>query len=133
MWGSLNDVSLHGCYVEMPTTFPVETIVNLKIESLGVFVRTRAVVRVCYPFLGMGMCFRDIEPGQQLQLEQMLRSLAGQRAIINSITVDQAGTPEILASADAWACLEAVADYFKKNTSLSRDEFYAIAKRVRRS
>jgi len=133
MWGRLTDISLHGCYVEMSTTFPVNTKVTLVVDSLGIRVRAQATVRVSYPFLGMGMCFAEIEPGQQSQLEQLLTSLAGQRAILNAAPSEKAGLPEILASADAWACLEAVAEFFKKNLELSRDEFYQIAKRVRRS
>ena len=35
MWGTLTDISLHGCYVEMNTTFPVDT----KVESSTQFVR----------------------------------------------------------------------------------------------
>ena len=36
MWGTLTDISLHGCYVEMNNTFPVETRVNLSLEALGI-------------------------------------------------------------------------------------------------
>jgi hypothetical protein len=131
MWGTLTDISLHGCYVEMPTTFPVDTSVNITIDSFGTKVRARATVRAGYPFLGMGMCFSDIEPGQQLQLEQLLRALAGERAIQTS--KEQTWGSEAVSSADAWSCLEELMDFFKNNTVLSRDEFFSIAKRARRS
>jgi hypothetical protein len=132
MWGSLTDISLHGCYVEMPATFPVDTRVILKMNSLGISVSTPGTIRVAYPFLGMGVCFRDTEPGQQRALEQLLRALAGERAIL-SLPEEQPGTPDIVASADPQLFIEALADFFKKNGSLSRDQFYQIAKRVRRS
>lgn len=133
VWGNLSDISLHGCYVEMSTTFPVGTNVSLTLESLGVRVQTQAVVRLSYPFLGMGLCFTEIEPGQQLQLEHLLSALAGERALLNGSPAEQTGLPEILASADPWACLEGVVEFLRKNPALSREEFYEIAKRVRRS
>jgi PilZ domain len=131
--GNLTDISLHGCYVEMPTTFPVETLLTLNIDVHGVHFRTRAKVRVTYPFLGMGMCFTETEPGQQQQLTQLLRAIAGQRASVLAHPSGQPGTPDIVASADAWAYLDAISSFFRNNTTLSRDEFFAIAKRVRRS
>src|SRR5271166_3620138 len=33
LWGTLKDISLHGCYVEMATTFPVGKQVNLALEA----------------------------------------------------------------------------------------------------
>jgi hypothetical protein len=131
--GNLTDISLHGCYVEMPTTFPVETLLTLNIEAHGVHFRTRAKVRVTYPFLGMGMCFTETDPGQQQQLTQLLRAIVGQRAVVLAQSSEQPGTPDIVASADAWACLDAISTFFRNKTILSRDEFFAIAKRVRRS
>jgi len=76
IWGTLYDVSLHGCYIEMNNTFPVDTRVNLVLEAMGIRVQMLAVVRVSYPFLGMGLCFSEIDPGQQLQLEQMLAAVS---------------------------------------------------------
>jgi PilZ domain len=132
IWGSLTDISLHGCYVEMTATFPVDTQVILKLNSLGNTVSTPATIRVAYPFLGMGMCFRDTEPGQQRALEQLIRALAGENAIL-SPSSDHAGIPDIVASADPQLLIAEIGDFFKKSGSLSRDQFYQIAKRVRRS
>lgn len=35
MWGTLTDISVHGCYVEMTNTFPTHTKVNLALKSCG--------------------------------------------------------------------------------------------------
>jgi hypothetical protein len=132
LYGALADISLHGCYVEMLTTFPVDTLVTLQIEARGIRFCTRAKVRATYPFVGMGMCFAEIEPGQQAQLNQLLRAIATERALLHPHP-NAPSTSDIVASADAWACLEAVSSFFQNNTVLSRDEFFSIAKRVRRS
>jgi hypothetical protein len=129
MWGALTDISLHGCYVEMPTTFPTDTLVSLTVEVLGIRFSAQAKVRVSYPALGMGMCFTEIEPEQEKQLGQLLKAVARQRAILSSAP---GGSPERVAPADPKIIVEKLTEYFKKNNSLSRDEFHAIAKRVRR-
>ena len=46
MWGTLSDVSLHGCYVEMNNTFPVDTRVHLVLDTMGIRAQMTAVVRV---------------------------------------------------------------------------------------
>jgi len=133
MWGTVTDISLHGCYVEMSTTFPVNTRTNLVIESNGVRFHSQATVRASYPFLGMGMCFAGIEAAQRAKLEEILAVLAGQETIGDGVPSEESGLAEVVASADPWACMEGVAEFFKKNAALSRDQFCEIAKRVRRS
>jgi len=158
MWGTVTDISQHGCYVEMSTTFPVNTKASLVLDSVGVRFHTQATVRASYPFLGMGMCFTEMEAAQRSQLEQILATLAGAKAIPNGAASEQTasrqtgfeqldpdeigrqqiafGEPslaEVLAFVDPWVCLEEISQFFKKNTVLSRDELYDIAKRVRRS
>jgi len=134
MWGTLTDISLHGCYVEMNNTFPVETRVNLSLEALGIRVRLRATVRVSYPFLGMGMCFTEIEPGQQLQLEQLLAALSGQSSLTTpaSATSLVANSAPSLTDVDAKTLLNELRQFFGSNHLLSREEFYEITKRARR-
>jgi hypothetical protein len=73
MWGTVTDVSLHGCYVEMNTTFPAGTEVDLVLKSFGIRIETPGTVRASYPFLGMGICFAEMEPVQQMQLKQFAR------------------------------------------------------------
>jgi hypothetical protein len=133
MWGTLTDVSLHGCYVEMNNTFPVGTRVSLTIDALAIRVRVQATVRVSYPFLGMGMCFSEIEPGQQLQLEQLLAALSGQSPSDSaSFAAPVASLTHSLADVDSKTMLDELTQFFRDNQLLSRQEFYQIAKRARR-
>jgi hypothetical protein len=83
LWGTLRDISLHGCYVEMATTFPVGKQVNLALESCGVWVRAGATIRTSYPGLGMGMCFAELAVTQQLHLKQILAASAENRSILS--------------------------------------------------
>jgi hypothetical protein len=139
-WGTLTDVSLHGCYVEMTTTFPAGTEVNLVLKSFGVRIQVAGTVRGSYPSLGMGICFKKIEPAERTQLRQLLDALAGHGAISNSVsavsaqenTSKHSGLKHI-AAADPKALIDRIEDFFQKNEMLSRHEFQKIAKRVRRS
>ena len=133
MWGTLTDISLYGCYVEMAETFPIDTKVNLVLKSLGTRIQVPGTVRASYPFLGMGICFAEIEPEQRKQLKQLLDALSGRNAVSNHVPEQENGINNALASADPRAFLDEIATFFQKNHLLSRDELHQIAKRVRRS
>lgn len=134
MRGNLSDISLHGCYAEMSTTLPLDTKVTLMVDSLGIRFLTKATVRATYPFVGMGMCFSEIEPQQKSQLARILAALARQRAITNrTLAVVPTDALVNVESVDARACLEELVAFFRRRSALSREEFYEIAKRARRS
>ena len=138
LWGTLTDLSLHGCYVEMSTTFPVETRVDLTLESMGIRMRVLGTVRVSYPFLGMGIMFTNTDPEQQIQLGQVLSALAGQSSLAaadpaaaGANTVESTLSAAVM-GADPSAVLDQVRQFFAANRLLSREEFLLIAKRVPR-
>lgn len=139
MWGTLTDISLHGCYVEMSHTCPVDTKVHLVFKSCGVRIQASGRVRATYPALGMGICFTDVHPEEQLHLKQLLSILTGHVAASNrgsaqeSREQDEALMKNALESADPKAVLDEVRKFFHNNHLLSRDEFHSIAKRVRRA
>jgi hypothetical protein len=134
MWGTLTDVSLHGCYVEIHNTFPLGTRMRLTLEALGVKVHAQGTVRVSYPFLGMGVCFSEIEPGQRVRLEQLLAALSRQSAPSGSASTATpvANSTCSLADVDSKTMLDELAQFFRSNHLLSREEFYQIATRARR-
>ena len=132
MWGTLTDISLHGCYVEMNTTFPIDTKVDLVLKSFGIRIQVQGAVRTSYPFLGMGIGFAEIDPGQEMQLKQLLDALTGRSAVSNSESAREDGTKNYMGTVDLRAFLDEMTEFFRKNQLLSRDEFHKIAKRVRR-
>jgi hypothetical protein len=119
--------------VEMNATFPVNTRVYLTLKSRGIQVQAVGVVRTSYPFLGMGISFEDLEPGQRVQLQQIIDSSAGRGAIGAAGPAQDDGMRDALASADPRAFLDEITGFFQNHSLLSCEEFYQIAKRVRRS
>jgi hypothetical protein len=139
MWGTLTDISLHGCYVEMSNTFPVDTKANLVLKSCGLRIQTAGTVRAAYPALGMGIRFERIEPAEQTHLKRLLALLAGHISVSNPGPAQKSREQEnsllnnALDSADKTAFFDQIQEFFQGNHLLSRDEFHAIAKRVRRT
>ncbi len=74
-WGTFTDLSIHACYIEMTATYPVGAAVNLGLEMSGMHVDVKGEVRVRYPFLGIGLAFREIPQDSQQRLQEMVRSL----------------------------------------------------------
>lgn len=133
MWGTLTDVSLHGCYVEMSTTFPVGTKVEITLESLGIRVRAHGTIRVSYPFLGMGICLSNLEPAQQTQLEQLLSAIVGQNAGTDPALATGSAAQNLSTAIEPGAFLEEMRRFFVNHQLLSREEFLRIAQRCRPS
>lgn len=132
LWGTLIDISLHGCYVEMGNTSPVDTRVHLVLKSCGHRIQTAGTVRASYPALGMGICFDDIEPEEQVQLRQLIAMLAGSSGLVNSVSSAENAASDSPPQVDPKALLDEVTEFFRNNQLLSRNEFHQMAKRVRR-
>ncbi|MFI5113879.1 MAG: PilZ domain-containing protein [Terriglobales bacterium] len=135
MWGTLTDISRHGCYVEMTSTFPAGTDVDLGMEVQGIRVRARGRICVSYPFLGMGIAFTEIAPEQEASLEQLLSALAEHRGppIADPGLKEESGVRETVAAAAPNALLDEIVRFFAVNRLLSREEFIRIARQARRS
>ncbi len=133
LWGTLTDISLRGFYVEMSTTFPVDTRVELILEALGIRFRAQGTVRISYPFLGMGILLTQIAPDQRVLLEQLLAALAKiATADRPDVTTDSAAA-DLFVRAEPIAFLNELKHYFDSKAVLSREEFFRIAKQCQRS
>jgi hypothetical protein len=129
LWGTLTDVSLHGCYVEISDTFPVDTRVYLVLKSLGIRIQTRGTVRTSFASLGMGVAFAEIEPGQYQLLQQLVEALTGN---VTASKLGAAREKQPAMAIDPIAFLDEITEFFRKRPLLSRVEFQEIARRVRR-
>lgn len=131
-WASFTDISRGGCYVEMQATFPQDTKMDLVLELNQIRVHAKAVVRVTYPFLGMGLAFTEISDEDRARLDRIIESLAGP---LRSTTAagptklhdpgDEDGLPPIT---DASAALDALLQYFQENAYLSREDFRDVVR-----
>jgi hypothetical protein len=125
-WGSITDISLHGCYLETTATFPVGTKVRLQLELGGNRVESKGEVRVTYPFLGMGIVFRDITSQNRLRLGDMVLMAATEVRLVSRASEPPAAwvMPQVR---DAQGMVDALSAFFTRKGSLSREEFTRIA------
>ena len=128
-WASVTDLSRGGCYVEMYSTFPEDTAVDLVIEVAGYRFHTKGLVRITYPFLGMGIAFSEISGGDLEQLDALLHHLEGGLS-----PEAPAGHPQLDVSRvlDQSAALGAVAKFFQNHEILTREQFGELLTRNER-
>lgn len=120
----LTDLSLGGCYLDIPSPFPVSTRVTLAMRAAGTELKAEGVVRVMHPEKGMGVEFSQTTAGHRELLEQFLRLLSENRAVMPELTVEPEGletetsnTPVALVTEDALLRL------FVSDKALSSDAF----------
>jgi hypothetical protein len=123
-WATITDLSRGGCYVEMQATSPRDTPVNMVIDVKGVRAQIKGIVRVTYPFLGMGIAFTEMTAENQARLDDILMRLAGQavQPVAGAPVTGSTGL-DISHVRDAPKALRAVAAFFQTNPALTREEF----------
>jgi PilZ domain len=129
-WGTFTDLSISGCCIELKATFPVGAIVDLELELNGVRAQVKGEVRVSYPFLGMGVAFRDVTVESRQQIEAMMDTVRP------SIRRVPAGEPEETAHTSAMriivntaAALQVLAEFFEVHVQMTKDEFVRLLRK----
>ena len=72
----VTELSLYGCYVEMPDPRPTGTQVILKVYQEGRFLETQGSVLYSHPSQGMGVGFHNVNPHYLTVLRQWLITAA---------------------------------------------------------
>ncbi len=70
--GRITELSLYGCYVQMPDPFENRTEILLKVYSNGKYFETAGVVVYAHPAQGIGVCFQNVNPHYLMVLKQWL-------------------------------------------------------------
>jgi PilZ domain len=72
----VTELSLHGCYLDMPNPLPQDARINIKIYSEGKFFESTGTIVYSQPNLGVGVTFREIRPQFLTVLKQWLLAAA---------------------------------------------------------
>jgi hypothetical protein len=130
---TFTDVGLHGCYVEAQATYPAGTLLHMKLEVNGIRFETKGIVRISYPYLGMGIAFAEISEDNNPHLKPLLASLSRPAVIIgpgakspHPTTGPMEGIPRIT---NREAALRAVIECFEIHQVLMRDDFVKLLKK----
>jgi PilZ domain len=130
-WASFTDISLHGCYVEAQATYPVGTLLNLKLEAKGMRVETKGDVRVSYPYLGMGIQFLEMTTENEARLRDLLALVSSPSMIMGpgiASTLPARGPLELPAITNPDAIVQGLQDFFRDRQMLMRDDFVRIVR-----
>ena len=128
--GTLTDISQSGCYVELPATFPPETQKDLVLELNQVRVHAKAVVRVTYPFLGMGLAFTKLTEQDLANLDKLLESIVNsppEHGNVAANVPEAAGDPQNAPEINKpRAALDALLKHFEGTDYLTREGFWSL-------
>ena len=132
-WATFTDISLHGCYVEAQATYPVGTVLHMKLEAGGVRVETKGNVRVSYPYLGMGIAFIEVSEQDSQGLKELLGRVSRPSVILGpgivSALPSSAPLDGVPLISDSAAGLRALIEFFETRHMLTREDFLRVLKK----
>ncbi len=133
-WATFTDISLHGCYLEAQATYPSGTVLHMKLEANGIVVESKGIVRVTYPYLGMGIAFDGISEENQALLRRLLATISrpcvvmgpGIASSLPSISTPLKSVPTI---ANPQAAIQDLIEFFESRQMLMREDFLRILRK----
>lgn len=131
-WATFSDISLHGCYVEAQATYPAGTLLDIKMEANGIRFETKGVVRVSYPYLGMGIAFTNPSEENTAALKRLLATISRPRVIMGPGIASSLPAVEPLQLPPITkpeAAVSALVEFFESRQMLMREEFVRILKK----
>jgi len=136
-WATFTDVSLHGCYVEAQASYPVGTVLHMKLSANGLKVEIKGNVRVSYPYLGMGIAFVEMSPENRSLLKELLATISRPSMImgpgIASALPSCGPIDAVPLISDARTAIQALVDFFESRHMLTREEFLRVLQRSQSS
>ena len=79
---TLSDVSTGGCYVETPSPFASQTVVNLVVRTKDLKLKVRGTVQVTHPGFGMGVQFSLDTVDERNQVKQLIAAQAAEDSLV---------------------------------------------------
>lgn len=129
-WATFTDISLHGCYVEAQATYPVGTVLHLKMTANGIALETEGSVRVSYPYLGMGIAFAPLSDENRVRLKELLGTLSHPSIIMGPGIVSSLPSSSPMDTvpliSDAGTAIQALISFFEGHHLLTREDFLGI-------
>ena len=133
----LTDLSMGGCYLEMPAPFPVRTRVILGMQLAGTRVEASGIVRVMHPEIGMGVEFARATAPQSQQAEKFIEALMGANGLPPELAVEPDGMEEAETPPQSDATPVETSDpllgLFRRKTELTADGFLSELRKQRGS
>jgi hypothetical protein len=129
-WSTFTDISMNGCYVEAQATYPVGTVLHLKLEARGMRVEAECTVRVSYPYLGMGLAFTAVTEENRTRMRDLLGAISRPSLImgpgIASALPASGPMGSVPPLSDPNAAIRALTQFFESRHMLTREDFLRV-------
>lgn len=76
IWGKASDISLGGCFIEMPIPLPMNTSFEIALWLADTKVKLQAQVASVAPGFGMGVRFTEVSPASQELIRRHLAAMS---------------------------------------------------------
>lgn len=126
--GSLSDISVGGCYVEMMAPLTSGKEVELRLTAKGVTLKARGVVRASHPAIGMGIEFTEMRDEDRQRLDQLIAQLAGK--VPAEAAAAATSAPLSTHAFDNKLMLETLVQLLQSKGVLTREEFLQALERA---
>lgn len=131
-WATFTDISLHGCYIETPAPYGVESFISLKLEVDGLRVEAAGEVRTSFPGVGMGVFFTRMSEPDRARLRALVKSFSQASVAIGAARTQSSPKPDASrAITNPHAVLQALVTFFEDRQTLGREEFLSILRKNR--
>jgi hypothetical protein len=125
------DLCIGGCYVDTMNSFPVGTVVELRLTKDGRSFHSMAKVVSSQADVGMGLAFRSPESSQVLLLGKWLKELRGEASREpHSLDQDETAHNRLDGKDELRLAFEALVVHLMSKEVLSEDEGDAILRRL---
>ena len=133
-WATFTDISEQGCYAEMMNTYPQGTKFELCLELFGLRITSAAIVRINYPFLGMGIEFTAMGQADRDRLEEMVRLLDNNSGASAATAAGTAPADlnrlRLPPMDDPAAAIHALAGFLSNHDAIQRADFVRIVRQT---
>ena len=122
----LTDLSPGGCYLEMPSPFPVNSRVLIVMRNSDLSLHVEGVVRVMHPESGMGVEFFQTTSQQRQQVEKFIQSLKNAGTVQPELEVEPEGMEESASLKPLHSSRDdgdALLDLFRRGSALTAEDF----------
>jgi c-di-GMP-binding flagellar brake protein YcgR len=130
----LTDLSLGGCYLELPSPFPVRTRIVLSMRTSALELRAEGVVRVMHPEIGMGVEFTQATEEQRHHVEKFIQHLMASDGALPELLVHPEGLDGgAIEPRPRTESEDPLLDLFESKASLPAEIFLGELRKQRRS
>ena len=131
----LTDLSPGGCYLEMPSPFPVRSRVLIQMRNSDLSLHVEGVVRVMHPETGMGVEFLQSTGQQRQQVEKFIHSLKNVASAQPELEVEPEGMEESCEPAPTAGGDDddSLLELFRRGAELKAEDFHRELKKQRGS